>query len=145
MPFSATSLKDKCFGRGCLCPNRPISAHEPGGNAIKRQRASGRSVPASFRGSYLIARRNLHPPPELKQGHLISSRDGGTFCCQGHRLGNRQLDFCLLHRSPHLTTEATGYQQMVKPTRSDGFHRVRVRAKVQGSYDVTGHRQSKLF
>lgn len=129
----AVSLKAKHRGRGCLCPNRTICAHDPGGNAINNQRRSGQWVEASFRRSY-------HRLNELQQGHLISTRAGLTFCSQGCGQANRQLDLCLLHKSPHLTMKVTGYQQLDKLLWRDGFHR-------PSNYRLNWviHRQSRLF
>lgn len=82
-----------------------------GGNAIKSQLWTERIVCASFLGSCPIT-----------STKLMSLRPGLIFCRRYCGQGNEQLNFCLLHKHPHLNMEVTGYQQLDELTWRESFH-----------------------
>lgn len=71
------------------------------GNAIKSQLRTERSICKSFSGSCLIT--CTRP---------MSLRPGLIFCRLHFGQGNQQLNYCLLHKHPHLNMEVMGYQQL---------------------------------
>lgn len=53
---------------------------------------------------------------------LMSLRPGLIFCRWYCGQGNEQLNFCLLHKHPHLNMEVMGYQQLDELTWRESFH-----------------------
>lgn len=53
---------------------------------------------------------------------LMSLRPGLIFSRRSCGQGNEQLNFCLLHKHPHLNMEVMGYQQLDELTWRESFH-----------------------
>lgn len=80
----------------------PICAHDPGENQGQRERQREIRVSMSSLRDLILSQTETSTRwVSALQGHKIKTRAAVTFCSQGCGQGNRQLDFCLLHTSPH--------------------------------------------